>query len=81
MATSLTADAQFAPDSSLEEGVTSELVSETQKFPASREITRNVALLALRTAIAGQNSLFVSMACETIPYASEQGIYFVVAGN
>ena len=32
---------EFAPDSPLEEGVTSEPVSEARKFPASRENTGN----------------------------------------
>jgi hypothetical protein len=42
VATSITADAQFAPDSSPEEGVMSELVS-VGKFPATSEFAGNFA--------------------------------------
>jgi len=41
-------EVRFARDSPLEEGVMCELVSESPKFPASREKTGNLHRLALR---------------------------------
>ena len=71
---------KFAPDSSLEEAVLSELVSEA-KFPASWENTGNFVRLGLRVRLLARNLVPNSMAYDVIPYASEQGIYFAPAGN
>jgi hypothetical protein len=70
----------FAQDSSLEEAVFSELVSEA-KFPASWENTGNFVRLGLRVRLLARNPGTNSMAYDPIPYASEQGIYFGLAGN
>jgi hypothetical protein len=72
-------DREFA-DSLLEEAVTSELVSEA-KFPASWENTGNFVRLGLGVQLLGRNPANNSMACDPIPYASEQGIYIGLAGN
>jgi Aldehyde oxidase and xanthine dehydrogenase, a/b hammerhead domain len=75
------ADAEeFAADSLLEEAVLSELVSEA-KFPASWENTGNFIRLDLRVRLLARNPRPNSMAYNPIPYASEQGIYFGLAGN
>ena len=58
----------------------SEPVSEA-KFPASWENTGNFVRLGLRVRLLAQNSGPNSMAYDAIPYASEQGIYFALAGN
>jgi hypothetical protein len=71
---------EFAPDSPLEEAVLSELVSEA-KFPASWENTGNFVRLGLRVRLLARNPGPNSMAYDPIPYASEQGIYFGLAGN
>ena len=70
----------FAHDSALEEAVSSELVSEA-KFPASWENTGNFVRLGLRVRLLDRNPASNSMAYDAIPYASEQGIYFGLAGN
>jgi hypothetical protein len=70
----------FAVDSLLEEAVLSELVSEA-KFPASWENTGNFVRLGLRVRLLARNPGTNSMAYDPIPYASEQGIYFGLAGN
>ena len=72
-------DRGFA-DSPVEEGVLSELVSEP-KFPASWENTGNFVRRGLRVRLLARNPASNSMVCEPIPYASEQGIYFGLAGN
>ena len=74
------ARSEFAADSPLEEGVLSELVSEP-KFPASWENTGNFVRRGLRVRLLARNPASNSMVCEPIPYASEQGIYFGLAGN
>ena len=71
---------EFAPDSPLEEAVLSELVSEG-KFPASWENTGNFTRLGLRVRLLARNQRPNSRAYNPIPYASEQGIYFGLAGN
>jgi hypothetical protein len=70
----------FAHDSALEEAVSSEPVSEA-KFPASWENTGNFVRRGLRVRLLARNPASNSMVCEPIPYASEQGIYFGLAGN
>ena len=60
--------------------VVSELVSEA-KFPASWENTGNFVRLGLRVRLLARNPGPNSMAYDPIPYASEQGIYFGLAGN
>jgi hypothetical protein len=64
----------------VEEAVLSELVSEA-KFPASWENTGNSARLDLRVRLLARNLGTNSMIYDPIPYASEQGIYFGLAGN
>jgi hypothetical protein len=71
---------RFARDSLLEEAVLSELVSEA-KFPASWENTGNFIRLGLRVRLLARNPRPNSRAYNPIPYASEQGIYFGLAGN
>jgi len=71
---------RFASDSLLEEAVLSELVSEA-KLPASWENTGNFVRLGLRVRLFDRNLGTNSMAYDPIPYASEQGIYFGLAGN
>src|ERR1700737_3670353 len=71
---------EFAPDPPLEEAVSSEPVSEA-KFPASWENTGNFVRRGLRVRLLARNPASNSMVCEPIPYASEQGIYFGLAGN
>jgi hypothetical protein len=71
---------RFAGDSPLEEAVSSEPVSEA-KFPASWENTGNFVRRGLRVRLLARNPASNSMVCEPIPYASEQGIYFGLAGN
>ena len=71
---------RFAGDSPLEGAVTSETVSGA-KFPASWENTGNFVRLGLRVHLLARNQTRNSMACDAIPYAPEQGIYFVLAGN
>src|SRR6202030_4144024 len=67
-------------DSPLEEAVSSEPVSEA-KFPAGWENTGNFVRRGLRVRLLARNPASNSMVCEPIPYASEQGIYFGLAGN
>jgi hypothetical protein len=57
-----------------------ELVSEA-KFPASWENTGNFVRLGLRVRLLAHNPASNSTAYDAIPYASEQGIYFGLAGN
>jgi hypothetical protein len=71
---------RFAMDSPLEEAVTSEPVSEA-KFPASWENTGNFVRRGLRARLSAQNQEPNSTVYDPIPYASEQGIYFALAGN
>ena len=73
-------EVRFATDSALEEAVLSELVSEA-KFPASWENTGNSVRLDLRVRLLASNLEPNSIAYDPIPYASEQGIYFALAGN
>jgi ABC-type cobalamin/Fe3+-siderophores transport system ATPase subunit len=72
---------KFAPDSPLEETVTSELVSEAAKFPASRELTGIFFDAASEAPDAGQNPATNSKRCSEIPYHSEQGIQFDLTGK
>src|SRR5438270_5618510 len=51
------------------------------KFPASWENTGNFARLGPRVRLLARNPVPNSMAYDPIPYASEQGIYFRLAGN
>src|SRR5580693_3655083 len=51
------------------------------KFPASWENTGNFVRLGLRVRLLARNLGPNSMAYGPIPYASEQGIYFGLAGN
>jgi len=62
-------------DSLLEEGVMCELVSESPKFPDSREKTGNFHRLALRSRQMMPNTGADTMTYGKIPYASEQGIF------
>jgi hypothetical protein len=71
---------RFVADSPLEEPVTSEPVSETE-FPASWENTGNFVRQGLRVQLFVRNPSLNSMPYAPIPYASEQGIYFGLAGN
>jgi hypothetical protein len=57
------------------EGVMCELVSESPKFPASREKTGNFHRLALRSHQMMPNTGADPTTYEEIPYASEQGIF------
>ena len=63
----------FAPDSPLEEAVSSEPVSEA-KFPASWENTGNFVRLGRRVRLLARNAGPNTIAYDPIPYASEQGI-------
>jgi len=54
---------------------------ENAKFPASWENTGNFVRLGLRVRLLARNPASNSMAYDAIPYASEQGIYFGLAGN
>jgi hypothetical protein len=67
-------------DSPLEEAVSSELVSEP-KFPASWEYTGYFVRRGLRVDYRAWNPQLNSTTYDPIPYASEQGIYFGLAGN
>ena len=58
-----------------------ELVSESLKFPASREKTGNLHRLALRGRQMMPNTGADPMSYEEIPYASEQGISCGLTGN
>ena len=71
---------KFAVDSPLEKAVSSEPVSET-KFPASWENTGNFVRRGLRVRLLAWNLGPNTMAYDPIPYATEQGIYFGLAGN
>ena len=64
----------------LEEGVTSELVSEA-KFPASREFTGNFIESGLGGASTAAKKGIKPAPYGPIPYASEQGIFYGLAGN
>ena len=70
----------FAQDSPVEEGVSSELVSEA-KFPASREFTGNFIELGLGGASTAAKKGIKPKPYRPIPYASEQGIFYGLAGN
>ena len=71
---------RFARDSLLEEAVSSEPVSEA-KFPASREFTGNFIDSELSGASTRAKKAINSVPYEPIPYASEQGICWGLAGN
>src|ERR1700730_12568403 len=62
------------------EGVTSELVSEA-KFPASREVTGNFIESGLGGASTAAKKGIKPKPYRPIPYASEQGIFYGLAGN
>jgi hypothetical protein len=51
------------------------------RFPASRENTGNFGCRGLRRRLSAQNPATLSVLYGVIPYASEQGIYFGLAGN
>jgi hypothetical protein len=72
---------RFATNCLLEETVTSELVSEAAKFPASRELTGIFFDAASKAPDAGQNRATNPKRCSEIPYHSEQGIQFDLTGN
>src|SRR5689334_11312165 len=72
---------KFAPDSVLEEAVSSEPVSWEPKFPASRENTGNFIDSELSGASTRAKKAINSVPYEPIPYASEQGIFCGLAGN
>ena len=71
----------FAQDSPLEETVWSEPVSESPNSLLAGENTGNFVRRGLRVRLLARNPASNSMVCEPIPYASEQGIYFGLAGN
>ena len=73
-------EVKFASDSPVEEGVTSELVSEA-KFPASREFTGNFIESGLGGAPTAAKKGIKPKPYRPIPYASEQGIFYGLAGN
>jgi hypothetical protein len=68
---------KLAVDSPLEKAVSSEPVSET-KFP---ENTGNFVRRGLRVRLLSWNLGGNTMAYDPIPYATEQGIFFGLAGN
>jgi hypothetical protein len=72
---------RFAPDSPLEEAVTSEPVSANEKFPASREFTGNFIENGPRPGSMARKIGGMSERYGRIPYASEQGIYLTTTGN
>jgi hypothetical protein len=76
----VTRDAKFASDSPLEEGVSSEPVSEA-KFPASWENTGNFSDSGLGGALTVAKTSMKSVPYGPIPCASEQGIFCGLAGN
>ena len=67
-------------DSPLEETVLSELVSEP-KFPGNRQKYRDFHRRSLRIRLVARNPEPNSVIYDPIPYASEQGSYFSLAGN
>jgi long-subunit acyl-CoA synthetase (AMP-forming) len=71
---------EFAEDSSLEEAVLSELVSEP-KFPASWEYTGYFVRRDLRVDYWARNPAPNSTTYNPIPYGSEQGTYFCPTEN
>jgi hypothetical protein len=71
---------KFARDSPLEGAVSSEPVSDP-KFPVSRENTGNFIDSGLGGASAAAKRGVKSESYETIPYASEQGIFGGLTGN
>jgi hypothetical protein len=76
----LSENSEFATDSSLEEAVSSEPVSEP-KFPASWENAGNFVNCRLNGASKGAKKGAKSVAHGPIPYSSEQGIFCTLAGN
>jgi hypothetical protein len=72
---------RFALDSPLEEAVSSEPVSESLKFPVSRENTGNFIDSRLRSASTAAKKGIKPEPYGPIPYASEQGIFCGLAGN
>ena len=58
-----------------------ELVSESLKFPASREKTGNLRRSRLGGRLEIAKKSVGSILYEPIPYALEQGIYFGLTGN
>jgi hypothetical protein len=73
-------EVRFARDSPLEETVLSELVSEP-KFPGNRQKYRDFHRRSLRIRLVARNPEPNSVIYDPIPYASEQGSYFGLAGN
>ena len=71
---------EFAPDSALEEAVSSEPVSEAE-FPASWENTGNFVDSGLGHPNFPSKVGILSMTYRQIPYATEQGTNCAVAGN
>jgi hypothetical protein len=71
---------RFVPDSPVEGAVTCELVS-VSKFPVSRENTGNFIDSELSGASTRAKKAINSVPYEPIPYASEQGIFWGLAGN
>ena len=67
-------------DSPLEETVLSELVSEP-KFPGNRQKYRDFHRRSLRIRLVARNPEPNSVIYDPIPYASEQGSYFGLAGK
>jgi hypothetical protein len=51
------------------------------KFPASRELAGNFCRIWTRSTIFACDSLADSISYGEIPYATEQGIFFALAGN
>jgi hypothetical protein len=74
-------EVRFALDSLLEEGVTSEPVSEARKFPASRENTGNFIDSCPAAGLMAAKKGVNPEAYRPIPYAPEQGIFCGLAGN
>ena len=71
---------KFVDDSPPEETVLSELVSEP-KFPGNRQKYRDFHRRSLRIRLVARNPEPNSVIYDPIPYASEQGSYFSLAGN
>src|SRR3954453_1098459 len=61
-------------DSLADEAVPIEPVS-ASKFPANREINRDLRIRGPRSAVLASNQSVSSIVCSQIPYAKEQGIF------
>jgi hypothetical protein len=68
-------------DSPLEEGVSSEPVSEVQNSLLAGKIQGNSLILASSVQISGRKHVLGQMLTVKIPYATEQGINCALAGN